>query len=154
MCAVRCGNDVAARFCRIVRLPHAGALFFPSSLSASVPFSYLLMSCFKIDVALVAGLCFLVAFIGMVGFTYRFYSKWVQRHAVFKILDLDSDIATMTDHERSQAPPNYSRIQLLRETAAFPRPVVSLSVADDAPESQRLKPAFNALNKESDKCMW
>jgi hypothetical protein len=112
------------------------------------------MFCFKIDVALVAGLCFFVAFIGMACFAYRFYSKWVQRHAVFKILDLDSDIAAMTDHERSLAPPNYSRIQLLRETAAFPRPVVSLSVADNATESERLKPAFHVLNKERDKCMW
>jgi hypothetical protein len=78
----------------------------------------------------------------------------VQRHAVFKILDLESEIATMTDHERSQAPPNYSRIQLLRETATFPMPIVSLSVADYAPESQWLNfPAFHALNRERDKCM-
>jgi hypothetical protein len=59
-------------------------------------------------VALLAGLCVLVAFISMACFAYRFYSKWVQRHAVFKILDLDSEITTTTDHERSQAPPNYS----------------------------------------------
>jgi hypothetical protein len=105
-------------------------------------------------VALLAGLCVLVAFIGMVYLAYRFYSKWVQRHAVFKILDLDPDIATMTDHERSQAPPNYSRIQLLKETAAFPRPVASLSVAGNLSGSEELKPAFHALNKERDKCMW
>ncbi len=99
--------------------------------------------------ALVAGLCVLAAVIFIATGAYRFYCKWVQRHAVFNVLDLDSDISTMTDHEQLQALPCYSKSDLLRTTSLFPRPK---EVRDGSVHKAKAK--MYQLDKERHRSLW
>jgi hypothetical protein len=88
-----------------------------------------------------------LSFVALCIIFFKLYRIWVQRHAIFNLLDIPEDIVRSKKWFGGAPVPGYTKRGLLLETCKFPRPVQSS-------QSESVSPEYYPLNEAQHPLMW